>query len=203
MQTPSSPGSRDSDYRLAFLCIFLIWAAGFWVMLQAPDAVVESRSAQGLIHFMAPIADMHHLLGVHGSRPGILRLYFSVVWCSFPIWLGMLWHWLSSQVGVSQEASAFFRPRLSRGNRVRLLLGLPLWLGAAYGLTFNGMNDTLPAPFKGAMLTMAPWQVAYLGMLLPSVSAWMLNLSWLSLRRLLDASPQNEAETETETETGK
>lgn len=169
--------------RWPWAVIVSLGLAGFAIALFAPDDVLESAVLRGYVSLMSPLINPKGLMGTRSAFSQVTLLYHAVAIWSLPAWLVVVWRWMNSRVGVDRTG-ILFKLRLSLGNRIALLILLPLWLGLAYGLfSLNHGGDARLFAFGSSRI-----QLATLGMATYAASAALISLAAFSIKRLFNIS---------------
>lgn len=185
--TRSVDGARGSwPRRWPWIVILALGVLGWAIALFAPDDVLEHPLFRSYASLMAPLVNPRGLLGTRSAFAQVAVLYHSVVIWTLPAWLVVWWRWMNGRVGVDRTG-ILFKPRLSLGNRIALLVLLPLWVALGWGLfTLNHGGDTRVFAFGSSRVSLA-----FLGLAVPAALAVLAALAAFSVRRLLQ--PAREA----------
>jgi len=168
--------------RLQF-CLAAVVLLAFLGCALASVAPADVLSRSSLAQHFVSIVSIVLPLEQYGQRtpwPEVAKLYYAVVWLSFPFALIAAWEFLRARDGKSD--GLLFRPRERLGVVPRLVLILlaPLWLFLAYvGYRYWGGNTRL---FDFAT---SFWQMSLLGILAPVLTALALALGVGSLVKAL------------------
>jgi hypothetical protein len=172
---------KCKGYRLLFIPILVVWILGAFVGVLAPETVLtDNVMLQNYVSAISIVTDPKHLIGTKSSFPEVSTLYHSVVYWGFPFSLLLWWCWMNEQL-QNNKTDMIFKPTLSFGNRLTILLLLPLWLFLTYvSFNLNHGGDTRIIAFGTSRI-----QLALFGMVFQFGMTGMLVLSIFSVKRLL------------------
>ena len=157
----------------------VLWLAGGLVALFVPEDVLDMAVIRSYLSLVLPFANPKGLMASRSDFPQVTLVYNAVVVWSLPAWVAVWWKWMNGQVG-RDESGILFRRRLSLGNRLGLVVLLPLWMGLAYaGLTLNHGGDARLFAFGTSRV-----QLALFGMASPLAGATALVLAAFTVKRL-------------------
>lgn len=173
-------GDRVS-YRSLLTGILVIWLIGFLVGAWAPTTVLDDHwLARQYASVMSFVADPRGLIQSKSNFPQVTALYHAVIVWGLPLWFMLWWKWMNSQVGPN-KTDMIFKASLSFGNRLTLLLLLPLWLFLAYAaFSLNHGGNTRMFAFGTSRLALAIF-----GMGGQIAASGMLALALFSIKRLI------------------
>lgn len=171
---------RGTTYGSLLIGIVAIWFLGFIVGVFAPTTVLADNWAlQKYVSAMSFVANPRGLIATKSTYPEVSALYHAVVFWSLPLWLLVWWKWMNSQLGLN-KTDMIFKARLSFGNRLTLLILLPLWVFLAFaGFGLNHGGDTRMVAFGTSRI-----QLAMFGMAVHLGVAGMLTVTLFSIKRL-------------------
>lgn len=171
---------RCMTYRNLFIGIIVIWFLGFMVATFASITVLADNWAlQKYVFVMSFVANPRGLIATRSTYPEVSVLYHAIVFWSLPLWLLVWWKWMNSQLGLN-KTDMLFKARLSFGNRLTLLILLPLWVFLTFaGFSLNHGGDTRMIAFGTSRL-----QLAVFGMAFQLGVAGTLAVTLFSIKRL-------------------
>ena len=171
---------RCTTFRSLFIGIGVIWIVSFIVGAFAPTTVLSDNWVlQNYVSAMSFIANPRGLVTTRASYPEVTALFHSITCWSLPLWFLVAWKWMNGQLGVN-KTDMLFKVHLSIGNRLTLLILLPLWFFVIFiGVVLNHGGDTRLISF-GTSRT----QLAVFGMSWQCLVASSLAVAFFSLKRL-------------------
>jgi hypothetical protein len=169
-----------TTYRFLFKGIVIIWSLGFVVGAFAPTTVLADHWVlQQYVSAMSFVANPRELIATKSTYPEVSALYHAVIFWSLPLWFLVWWKWMNSQLGLN-KTDMIFKARLSFGNRLTLLVLLPLWVFLTFaGFNLNHGGDTRMIAFGTSRI-----QLAMFGMAFQLGVAGTLALALFSIKRL-------------------
>lgn len=124
--------------KYSLLFIALAWVLGLTVALLSPDDILGSSAVlTAYVSTYLNFFSYSRALGSESSFPMVTQLYHSLMAWTMPFFAVLSYSWMKGRVGRERDG-LLFKAKLSVGNKLALMLLIPVW---ACFIWFASMND--------------------------------------------------------------
>ena len=140
------------------------------VVTAPPDVLAQSGIARAYVSMMSHVLPLDRYAS-NTAFPQIAKLYYGIIWITFPFVLVVIWAIFRAADGKSNGLLFRAKDKMSLWTRAAMLVLSPLWFFLAYVGVIASGSDTRLFNFGSSL-----WQMGTLGMLIPLATALSLAL---------------------------